>query len=192
MTLSALGIFSAAGAGGGVALSDYELISSTILGTATSSVTFSSLGTYSSTYKHLQIRAAAQNTSTSEVFRDWILTVNGAAGTSYAWHELQGTGSSVLTAGFGSQPTIGLGILASANAGSSVFSPLVVDALDSFSSTKNKTFRAMSGTNIGTSNSRLRLTSGVYLSTDSTTSITLATQGNFAIGSRFSLYGIKG
>jgi hypothetical protein len=177
---------------GGAAGSDYELIESVILGTAQSSVTFSSLGTYSSTYKHLQIRAAAQNTSTSEVFRDWILTVNGAGGTSYAWHELQGTGSSVLSDGFGSQATIGMGILASANAGSSVFSPIIIDALDPFSTTKNKTLRAMSGTNIGTSNSRLRLSSGVYLSTGSTTSITLATQGNFSIGSRFSLYGIKG
>jgi hypothetical protein len=51
-----LGILSAAGAGGGVA-GDYELISSEILGTTAASVTFSSLGDYSSTYKHLQIRA---------------------------------------------------------------------------------------------------------------------------------------
>jgi hypothetical protein len=58
-----LGILSAAGAGGGGPLaSDYELISTQILTSPQSSITFSSLGTYSSTYKHLQVRAVARST----------------------------------------------------------------------------------------------------------------------------------
>jgi hypothetical protein len=51
------GILSAAGAGGG-----YELIETQILGSDAASVTFSSLGSYSSVYKHLQLRWTARTT----------------------------------------------------------------------------------------------------------------------------------
>jgi hypothetical protein len=85
------GILSAAGAGGGVA-GDYELISSEILGTTAASVTFSSLGDYSSTYKHLQIRAVVRH-SAADNENYTTITFNGSD--FVETHYLVGLGSSV-------------------------------------------------------------------------------------------------
>ena len=68
------------------------------------------------------------------------------------------------------------------------FSASVTDFLDSYSTTKNKTIRTFGGYS-----GELSLNSGLWQSTSSITSITIrTTTDNFAIGSRFSLYGIKG
>ena len=188
MTLSALGIFSAAGAGG-VAAGTYELIETNILGSAQSSITFSSLATYASTYKHLQIRAMARGTNGAAgiVLR---AVLNGDTGNNYAQHGLQGDGSSVSSFGTPSQPFLFPSPITAAGATANSFSAIVIDLLDSYSTTKNKTMRCLTGS---TGFNRILLTSSVWMNTASITSIAFSCSAdNLATGSRFSLYGIKG
>jgi hypothetical protein len=182
-----LGILSAAGAGGVPFESDYELIQSYILGSNQTSVTFSSLGDYSATYKHLQIRAAGRTDRAGTV--DFAkLTLNGVT-SGYSRHYLLGDGSSVSSsAGTGVAFMYGPRFSGN-NASANVFGVGVIDILDPFSSTKNKTVRQLTG-----EATQLWLTSGAYLSTTPVSSIGFAPEigTNFLTGSRFSLYGIKG
>jgi hypothetical protein len=181
------GILSAAA--GVEAVGDYELIESAILTSNESSVTFSNLGTYSSTYKHLQIRGLARKNATGS---DRILTrFNSDSGSNYAFHELTGDGSSVSSAGATSQTYAYLSIMLRSDETANNFSPFVADILDPFSSTKNTTARSLTGNTA--SFNRVRLMSAVWLSTASITSISLTAQADsFVAGSRFSLYGVRG
>ena len=185
MTLSALGIFSAAGAGGVAFSSDYELIETAIVsGSSTTSVTFSSLGSYSSIYKHLQVRSVYFGNGFSAFMR-----YNGDSGSGkYRSHSLYGNGSSVVSEDVTYARDKGMigGFM-----GLSETIPLatVTDILDPYSTTKNKTTRSLGGRATG----GVELPSHVWLDTASVTSVTvLTTAANFGAGSRFSLYGIKG
>jgi hypothetical protein len=190
MTLSALGIFSAAGAGGAAVSSDYELISTTVLGTATSSVAFASLGTYSSTYKHLQVRYVARDTygATANAI---LMRINSET-SGYSNHILEGNGSAVSSNGI-TNTVLRVGNIAEASATANSFGAGVIDILDPYSTTKNKTVRSFAGVNAGGAN-LVTLMSGAYLSTTAVSSLTFVfTDGsNAVVGSRFSLYGIKG
>jgi hypothetical protein len=161
-------------------VSNYELIESAILASNTPSVTFSNLNTYSSTYKHLQIRYVWNSTIAAETR----IRYNGDTGANYRRHFLQGNGSSVIS---GSQPD------AVAGGYNEVTNPTstIIDILDFSSTTKNKTSRAVWGF---TGNGYIGMVSGLWFATpQAITSIELSpTSGNYATGSRFSLYGIKG
>jgi hypothetical protein len=185
MALFPLGILSAAGAGG-IFSSDYELISSTILGSATSSVTFSSLGDYSSTYKHLQVRLVAAKDASVTNLRG---RINGDTGDNYNWHYILGTGAEVVS---GNSITDGVGgvlFLGNLPASTTTFTGAVIDYLDAYSTSKNKTVRTLNAT----SNTNIWFNSGLWRNTASITSLSVfPTSGNFVANSRFSLYGIKG
>jgi hypothetical protein len=165
---------------------DFELIATTILGSTTNTVIFSNLGDYSTDYKHLQIRIAALP-SGQESFGRWVnITFNGDTTTNYNWHELRGTGSSVI----GPSGTNDASMLAF-TLGNGLPSPAVVDILDPYSTTKNTTIRTFSGSNV--SSPEVRLTSGLYRQTTAISSIRIfAEVHNFAADSRFSIYGIRG
>jgi hypothetical protein len=183
------GVLSAAGAEVG---GTYELIASEILGSATPSVTFSSLATYASTYKHLQIRFVARSSRTTSNESQTILRINGDTGSNYAQHRLLGTGSSVISQSATSITSMSVGFLTTAQTDASqLYASTVVDILDAYSATKNTTVRSLFGTR-GT-NPYVGLASGLYNNTSSITSLTLieADGQNFVAGSRFSLYGIR-
>ena len=183
MSLFPLGILSAAGAGG--VAGDFELITSTILGSAQSSVVFD-VSSFASTYKHLQIRATARksNTDNSQLIR-----LNGDTASNYALHYLWGNGSTVQSAGSGGQSSITNFPFAGSNFTANAFGAYVIDILDAYSTTKNKTVRQLSAL----SNIEIQLASGFWNNTSSLTSISLGTtSGDLVSGSRFSLYGIKG
>jgi len=183
------GVLSAAGVSEGGPT--YELIESVVLGTATSSVTFSSLATYASTYKHLQIRLAARTDRTTLAYDFMRLRFNGDTGTNYRSHFLYGNGASVVSEAGGAGDAILL-FRAGANAATNVYGGIVLDVLDAYSSTKNTTIRALGG--ITGVNNEVALTSGLYNNTASITSVFIGPGGgtNFTAGSRFSLYGIRG
>ena len=180
-----LGILAASGGG---AAGAYELISTQVLGSTTTSVTFSSIA---STYNHLQIRmtpriAVAAGTGTFEMD----VRLNGDTATNYSWHTLRGTGSSVTSAGFATQNQMALNFsLPSASQASGIFGAAVLDILDYAATTKYKTVRTLSGWSGG-----LQLSSGSWRNTAAVSSVTLfdVNGWGFATGSRFSLYGIKG
>jgi hypothetical protein len=179
------GVLSAAGAGG--VAGDYELIESVILGSAQSSITFSSLATYASDYKHLQIRSVERQSNAVLESRG-LVTINGTAGT--RTHYLVGTGTSVSSpdegAGVG-LPFYSLGASADANN----FTARVVDVLDAYSTTKNKTIRGLFGF-ANPSMNRIGLQSGFLDSTTAISSITYTSAANYVAGSRFSIYGVRG
>jgi hypothetical protein len=182
------GVLSAAGADVGPVFEDaYELISSTILTANASSVTFGSLGTYSSTYKHLQIR----HVSKTSFVGSFNIRLNGITTSSYAKHELNGNGSSVGANNAINRTSIELqGNTTNADTANS-FGVGIVDILDSYSSSKNTTIRSLHGK--ADAANFVALQSGLFNNTASLTEISLfVSSGNFVAGSRFSLYGIKG
>ena len=187
MTLSALGIFSAAGAGGGAAgIAAYDLITTTILGSTTYSVTFdtSALGDY----KHLQIRYVSRSTDDSQTL---FATFNGVTGTSYATHRLFGNGSSMTSDAFTSRANLFVGTNGTSNNAANSFGAGVIDILDFSSTTKNTTTRVLAG-NAGTTAS-VQFQSGLFNNTAAITSMTIfGNTGNLVAGTRFSLYGIRG
>ena len=185
------GVLSAAGAEVGI-VSDYELISTTILGSSAASVTFSSLGDYSSTYKHLQIRFSARSDRSGTNNDNLSLRLNGDSGSNYAFHSLAGDGGSAFTARGTSATRVDFGqMIAGATTTAQSFGSGFIDILDVYA-TKNKTVRGLAGLN--GSNSWIFLTGGVWINTGSVTSLTFGSVSgsNLISGSRFSLYGIKG
>ena len=189
MALFPLGILSAAGAGG--AVGDYELIETRILTGFQSAITFSNLGNFSTTYKHLQIRMVARDDRAVDI-NNIFFTFNGDTGANYSYHLLAGTGSSVISDSGVSQTFGAAGTSLGTSGIANSFAPSVFDILDPFSTTKNKTTRALTGVN--SSASQIRIWSSSHRSTASLTSINLFPSGSssFIAGSRFSLYGIRG
>ena len=182
-----LGILAAAGfrAAGG----SYELIETITVGSASASVTFSGLATYASTYKHLQIRTAVRSTNGSQ--GDTIgIRLNADTATNYSTHLLYGNGSSVQSFGEASSTYVRAIWSTGNNSTSGAFGAGVIDILDPYSTSKNKTLRGLTG---ATGESQIRLTSGAWLNTNSVTSLTIfsANGASLATDSRFSIYGLR-
>jgi len=183
------GVLSAAGADVGPVFEDaFELIAT---GNATGSAAFIEFTSIPSTYSHLQIRGTFRGTDSSSV-RDFDITMNGIAGTSYASHRLEGSGTSTSSGALTSQPKMEFSnIIPAATQTANIFGACVVDILDYKSTSKNTTVKMLIGFS-GTT-PRIRLGSGFVNNTAAITTIRLAVNvANLATGTRFSLYGIKG
>jgi hypothetical protein len=186
-----LGILAAAGFRPSAA-GAFDLLESTVLTSAQASVEFTNLTTkYSAQYEHLQIRWTGRTERNNSGVDGLNVRVNNNTGSNYSMHSIIGLGSSVSSGGASSSTFAEVSWIATNTAPSSVFSGGVIDLLDPFSTTKNKTFRALDGT---TSIPNIRLSSAAFYSTNSVTSLLLfpAFGPNFVTGSRFSLYGIRG
>jgi hypothetical protein len=189
-----LGVLAVAGAGAGPvgAGNAYELLETVSVGSGGQvSVTFSNLNSsYGSTYQHLQLRMthrASGGTRSDNVY----LQFNSDA-TGYSLHYLYGNGSSVASSGSANQTSIIVGRLTGSSSGANIFGASVVDILDAFETTKNKTVRSFTTANDGTDNT-VWLFSGLWIDTGAVTSFTLTSGAtDFVQGSRFSLYGLKG
>jgi hypothetical protein len=174
----------------GARIGDFELITSTILTSNEPSVTFNNLDVWSSTYKHLQIRGVAR-TAIANTADTMILRVNGNnSSANYRSHSLVGVGSGVVSEDYNALTGLFAGQPTGANQTANIFEPLVIDILDAYSTTKNKTMRRFSGT---PATPRVWLVSGLWISTNIITSLEfLSTSANLVTGTRFSIYGIKG
>lgn len=183
--------FGLLGASSGVA-NDFDLLETTILGSTTTSVTFSSLDSYTD-YKDLQLRISARFNDTGNVI-DTYLRFNSDTGSNYAFHYLQGFGGSVSSSGSSSQ-TSTRGGDAAGNAVSNAFGSEIIDILDFSNPSKYTTVRSFGGA-IGSDSGRTKITSGLWMNTNPVTSITYSQYNKgtptMEIGSRISLYGIKG
>lgn len=166
--------------------SSFESIA-TATPTSGSTVTFSSIP---STYKHLQLRMNIMGVAGSNIY----YRLNGnSSTTSYTWHVLEGDGTSAsATAG----TTDGFSLLNFNTSKPSTTAPFVsvLDILDYASTTKNKTGRSITGSNINTTSAAYGVTlgSGLWINTSAITSITITGSGVFATGTSIALYGIKG
>jgi hypothetical protein len=183
-----LGVLAVAGAGAAGAAGAYELLETVIVPSGgQASVTFSNLNSsYGSTYQHLQIRAVVKTTA-AERTTPIQVNINGSTATNT--HRLQGTGAAV-------QAITGedrVGLIAGATT-SNVFGAAIIDILDAFETTKNKTIRSLTGVNNGTNagENMVTLASGYLNSTSTTSSLVIdSSSGDWAEGSRISLYGMR-
>lgn len=183
-----MGILASSGA---AALPAYELISTTILGSAASSVTFTSGGVWAG-YKHIQIRGTVRGNSTNGIDLGR-LRLNSDAGDNYAYHRLYGDGSSLVSdAGIGSSSVVFYRSPDNANT-TGAFTGVILDLLDINNTSKNTTTKSIYGYS-SLSNKFTGLESGLWLNTAAVTSITLSPfiSSQFAAATRFSIYGIKG
>jgi hypothetical protein len=165
---------------------DFESIATTTVGAGGStSITFSSIA---STYKHLQIRIIG-NVSTTDAIN---IRFNGDTANNYALHRLEGNGSAASSSASTTRSNIailtGAGFASTAN----TFGASIVDILDYTSTNKNKTTRALSGSDRNGSGG-VELDSGLWFATPAAiTSINLfPSTGTIAQYSTFALYGIK-
>ena len=168
----------------------YESIASVTVGAGgASTISFSSIP---STFKHLQLRGIARDTR-AVTFNNIYLSMNGDAGSNYAYHMLAGDGSTA-SADAGTSGTI---LVASSSPGTSasasIFGTSVTDILDYTNTNKNKVTRTLTGLDLNGSGN-IRLWSGLWINTAAITSLTLtpASGSNFVQYSSFALYGIKG
>jgi hypothetical protein len=182
-----LGVLAVAGAGAGPvgAGNAYEWLETTVLTGNQASVSFSNLNsTYGSTYQHLQLRIVTRDTFTGGDGSTVLMRFNSDSGSNYAYHQLKGNGSSVTSNGNANQSRIVFEQSSNGN-----WSADIIDILDPFETTKNTTVRILSGAQ---TTGFISLVSGFWNNTAALTTILLQTEGfNLAIGSRFSLYGMR-
>jgi hypothetical protein len=172
-----------------VATGAFDLLESTVVGSGgQASVEFTSLGTkYASTYQHFQLRMLVRSTR-SDANNDQLgLQFNADTGNNYRRHELVGDGSTVSGTAGNAEDAIRIREIETAQSTANVFNAIVLDILDPFE-TKNKTVRFLNGT---ASRSRIMLGSGLWVNTNSVTSIKLVPLASLAQGTRISLYGVK-
>ena len=189
MSLLPLGLLSqGGGAGGG---GTFEQIATTVLTATTNTITFSSIP---ATYKHLQLRMVSKTTDAS-ASGYLFLRYNSDSAANYSYHYLLGTGASVQAAGASGSTFAGLIFINGNSVNASAFAPNILDILDYADSNKFKTSQLFGGrANGGTGANQVHLESANWRSTSAITSINLlfGDGTNLSIGSRFTLYGIKG
>ena len=149
----------------------------------TTGITFSSIP---STYEHLQIRGILK--TGTETTGPGFYFNNVSSGTSYAYHNLIGSGSSVTASGASSQSYDSTMMLESATA--NTFTAFIIDILDYANTNKYKTVRALTGLDKNGSG-ELRFHSSLYQSTDVINRIDFYDGYTFSQYSSFALYGIK-
>jgi hypothetical protein len=188
MGLIPFGILSSAGSSQVVGA--YDLLDTNILTSAVSSVTFSNLANYSTSYKHLQIRFTARYTQTTDGGGGFFIRFNGDSGSNYRWHRFYASGSGSPISDSSTSTRLDIARVAGQGGGNTLnFGAGVCDILDPYNTSKNTVTRTLSGTN---PDNFVFLQSGLWLNTASLTSVEfLPSSLNLATGSRFSLYGIR-
>lgn len=156
--------------------STYTPIATTTLGSNTTSVTFSSLGSYT------DLILVTNTSNTLGSFYDNLLTFNGDTGTNYSWTRLYGNGTSALSTRGSSQNNIQVGWSGPAMTNN------IIHIMNYGNSTTYKT--VLSRSNDAASNTGAWV--GLWRNTAAITSLTLTqyTGSSFVTGSSFTLYGI--
>ena len=193
MTPLPLGILALAGVTGGGAA--YELLETTTLNSGASSITFSGLSAYSD-FKHLQIRGTQRLTGPSTLWSGYAILNGVSTSGNYTSHFLGGNGSSVYTGQSTHTDKMQMTEIPGADNTSGIFNSFVMDIFDFADSSKNTTIRNLGGVNYAnpSTGGRITLNSGLYLSTNSITSVTFdafAGTQTFIAGCRLSIYGGK-
>jgi hypothetical protein len=169
----------------------YDSIATVNVGTAVSSITFSSIP---STYTHLQLRfmaSAGYGSFNNTTIR---CELNGdTTDANYYNHYLFGNGDSAL-AGSSAYPRVAYGL--DSPVVTSTYGVGIIDLLDYSVTTKNKTLRTLAGFNANQSASaseKAGIFSMLWNNTAAINSIKLVgLDGNWTVGSQFALYGIRG
>lgn len=151
------------------------------------SVSFTSIP---ATFKHLQIRAIAQDSATNPPYNAG-LTFNSDSGSNYAVHWIAGDGASASSFNNFNTTYIEFGYLNGPTTSTS-YSACVIDILDYTNTNKYKTTRMLQGYDKNGSG-RVDITSGLWRNTSAISTITLSSLGtSLRQYSHFALYGVKG
>ena len=164
---------------------DFQSIATVTVGSGgQSTISFSSIP---SSYQHLQLRFAASSNTVSGLR----IRFNSDTGNNYAWHQIFGTGASVVVGAGTSQSSIAL---AYDNKADVLFpAPGVTDILDYANGNKNKTIKTLTGTEQNNNDGIVIYRSGLWMNTAAITSISIfLDSGSFNQYSSFALYGIVG
>jgi hypothetical protein len=168
----------------------YELISTSILPSNQSSVVFD-VSTYTSTYKHLQIRAVTRTTSSGTGNDEILLRFNSDSGNNYSRRQMQSQNDSFLSNSASGISYVRAGETTRNGNGSNIFGSIVLDIFEAFSSEKRTVVRSFAGTS-GYTGTSVALLSGLWNNTAAINQISLQPEANsFITGSRFSLYGVR-
>ena len=180
-----LGVLAAQAEGAVAAAGSYDLLETEILTGTQASVTFSSLNsTYGADYQHLQLRMVAQSAEGGTGSGGVVSTLSFNSSAMTKNHYLYANGSTVAS---GVSGTSGFLVNLVRSGSTDAFSACVADILDPFNSSKNTTVRWLGGYP-----NELALSSNLWNSTTAVDSITVGVSvGNYSIGSRFSLYGLR-
>jgi len=177
--------------GGGFAapaIGDFESIQTVTVGTATSTMTFTSIP---ATFTHLQIRGMLNGTA-SGTFGNARMGFNSDSGANYSSHNMYGYASATGAQSEVSGNRMYYQVYTSLASTSSYVGVTVIDILDYANTNKYKTVRSLNGIEFNTDGS-LRFASGNWRNTAAITSIEFVIDsGNFNVGSTLALYGIKG
>jgi hypothetical protein len=173
----------------GYRFQDFELIESAFLASNTANVTFSNLQNYATEYKHLQIRYTARSSRAGDGDNLGV-RFNGVTTSSYSHHRLFSNVGAVAAFGSANANTmLGDGV-PSATSVANCFGGGIIDILDPYSTTKNKTMRVLCG--YAQSSGVVELLSGAFYNLNALSSVEIvALTGSLVSGSRFSLYGIR-
>jgi len=175
----------------------YDSIATVTVGTAVSTITFSSIP---STYTHLQVRFIGRSVTTSGTYDSLLMRFNSDTSTNYSEHAILGNGAAVYADVNNGVGYIIVEPLTSSGAIANNFGAGNIDIIDYANTNKYKTIKHLSGmdnNNTGGTNFQYGYNafgSGSWRSTSAITSITFNTgsTSNFAQYTSFALYGIKG
>ena len=161
---------------------------------AVSSATAASISFVSipQTYTHLQIRGVGRSTSTSA---NLTMQLNADTSTSsYTYHAIYSDGATIVGGGAATGLAYNfVGYVPQSASTANTFGTTIVEILDYTNTNKNKTHRALAGSDMSGSG-LAEFLSGAWLSTAAVTRIDLKISNganNFAQYSSFALYGIK-
>lgn len=166
----------------------YQLLETVTLTSESEGLTFENI---SQNYKHLQVRCVLRGSGSASV-ETHLLRLNEDNSSVYASHYLWGNGGSVSSSADTSQNLINMGVIVGGGGESNAFTSQVMDILDYTSTSKYKTTRSLMGHNYNLDDD-IRFSGGLWQSTSAVNSITFLAGGSevYAVGSRFSLYGIR-
>jgi hypothetical protein len=151
------------------------LISTTVLAEAASSVTFDVSG-LGSQFKHLKLVISARSSNSGTDLDESIIRFNSDSGNNYSNHQIYGTNGLAVTSTGQSGISYTNVFIVSKAENADTFAGVEIDILDAFSTSKNKTLRALSGYYTSSSSYRNLITfrSGAWFSTSAINSIYIA------------------
>lgn len=168
---------------------NYDALSTvTVPSGGLSSITFAGIPTTG--YTHLQVRGIYRYTTALDILG---MQLNDDTAANYSSHKIIGSGSSASAGAASSASNMDLGYMMNSSTG---YGAAVIDLLDYTNTTKAKTVRALSGTDLNgsgyvtlNSSAWYNNTSSVYPAINSIKIYPAA--GTFAEYTQFALYGVK-
>jgi hypothetical protein len=167
----------------------YDALATVTLSATTSSVTFAGIP---SGYKHLQMRCISKADAAGNGYSLIVSANSDTTVANYRSHYIEGNGSSASAGTYQSQGgAYFVGGSTGAGTDSNWFGATIFDVLDYNATTKNKTFRGLTGHDRNGAGN-IHFSSAVWLNTNAITSLTLSLAGaSMVANSQFALYGVK-